>query len=45
MANLHIALLRLLGVRLGEDGKPAPNGTQDIQTFGLDGTTPLDQLT
>ena len=44
MANLYIALMRLLGVRLGADGKPAPNGTKDIATFGLDGTAPLDQL-
>jgi hypothetical protein len=45
MANLHIALLQLLRVRLGEDGKPAPDGTQDIQSFGIDGTAPLDELT
>jgi hypothetical protein len=44
MANLYIALMRLLNVRLGADGKPAPNGTKDIATFGLDGTAPLDQL-
>lgn len=44
LANLYIALMRMLGVRLGDDGKPAPNGTKDIATFGVDGTTPLDQL-
>ncbi len=44
LANFYIALMRLLNVRLGADGKPAPNGTKDIATFGLDGTAPLDQL-
>jgi hypothetical protein len=45
MANFYLALFRLLGVRAGADGKPAPNGTTDITSFGLDGTAPLDQLT
>jgi len=44
MANLYLALLRMLNVRLGDDGKPTPNGTKDITAFGIDGTAPLDQL-
>ncbi len=44
MANLYVALLNMLHVRLGDDGRPAPNGTKDITTFGIDGALPLDQL-